>query len=126
MKCHLRACLAAAALMAPAAHADLAQIRADAVHGNAASQLLLAELYQYGFGVKDHDVTALSWYLAAAKGGNAQAAARAKLLEQHLSPEAVATARRESATLVPPPPVSTPAAKTQPSSTAAPTPVSHP
>lgn len=90
----------ALALCSATAGAGLRHIRAAAEQGDPAMQLQLGELYQYGFGVKDHDVPALMWYLVAAHAGSAEAARRAAALAAAMPPAAVAQARARSATLI--------------------------
>lgn len=82
------------------ATAGLRHIRAGALAGNAALQLQLGELYQYGFGLHDRDVPALAWYLVAAHSGAAGANARAKALERTMTAAARAEARAKSKTLL--------------------------
>lgn len=80
--------------------AGLRHIRAGALAGNAALQLQLGELYQYGFGLHNRDVPALAWYLVAAHSGAAGANARAKALEHTMTPASRAEARAKSEALL--------------------------
>ena len=56
------------------AHADLDHIKQAAESGDAAAQLELGILFQYGFHYKDNEVPALTWYTLSANQGNAKAA----------------------------------------------------
>ena len=56
------------------AHADLDHIKQAAENGDAAAQLELGVLFQYGFNYKDNEVPALTWYTLSASQGNAKAA----------------------------------------------------
>ena len=56
------------------AHADLDRIKQAAENGNAAAQLELGILFQYGFNYKDNEIPALTWYTLSANQGNAKAA----------------------------------------------------
>jgi hypothetical protein len=56
------------------AHADLDQIRRAAEGGDAAAQLELGILFQYGFNYPGNEVPALTWYTLSANQGNAKAA----------------------------------------------------
>ncbi|MHB1587240.1 MAG: hypothetical protein ACYCRH_10730 [Acidiferrobacteraceae bacterium] len=82
------------------ATAGLRHIRAGALAGNAALQLQLGELYQYGSGLHNRDVPALAWYLVAAHSGAAGANARAKALEHTMTPAARAAAHAKSEALL--------------------------
>lgn len=55
-------------------HADLDHIKQAAENGDAAAQLELGILFQYGFNYKDNEVPALTWYTLSANQGNAKAA----------------------------------------------------
>ncbi|MHB8414794.1 MAG: hypothetical protein ACYDB1_05325 [Acidiferrobacteraceae bacterium] len=88
------------AVVATRAPAGLRHIRAEAQGGNAAMQLQLGELYQYGVGLHDRDVPALAWYLVAAHAGNHEARVRASALAKTMSPQARAAARAKSAALL--------------------------
>lgn len=95
-------------LAAPVAHAALAgagarglrpiEIRAE--KGDATAQLVLGELYQYGFGLANHKVPALTWYLVSAHEGNAEAKARAAALAARMAPADVGQARAASTRLL--------------------------
>lgn len=81
--------------------------------GDAAAQLELGILYEYGYGMKGRKIEALAWYLAAADQGNAKAIQhRDKLLKQLGSKDvAAAKARSRSIrrnTVTAPPPRATP------------------
>ncbi|MHB1950358.1 MAG: hypothetical protein ACYCQK_02650 [Acidiferrobacteraceae bacterium] len=82
------------------ASAGLRQIRTGALGGNAAMQLQLGELYQYGFGLHDHDIPALAWYLVAAHSRAPGAKARAEALARTMGPAARAAAHRKSEALL--------------------------
>ena len=98
----------AALAAAPPAPAGLAPILVQAEKGNVQDQLVLGELYQYGFGLPDHNVPALAWYLIAARAGDAHARSRASLLEHTMSKAEIARARARAARLGPITPVSNP------------------
>lgn len=67
--------------------------------GDAAAQLEVAILYEYGFNMPDNEVYALAWYLLAAEGGSAKAASHRDKLLGKLSAGDVDRARGMSKTL---------------------------
>lgn len=67
--------------------------------GDAAAQLEVAILYEYGFNMPDNQVYALAWYLLAAEGGSAKAASHRDELIGKLSAGDVDRARGMSKTL---------------------------
>ena len=74
-------------LWSGAARADLDDIRRAAEAGDAAAQLELGVLFQYGFNYKDNEIPALTWYMLSALQGNAKAvklrnALQAKMTEK--------------------------------------------
>jgi hypothetical protein len=64
--------------------------------GDAAAQLELGILYEYGYGMKGRKVEALAWYLAAADQGNAKAIQRRDKLLRELGSLDVAAAKAKS------------------------------
>lgn len=80
-------------------HAGLEDIRAAAERGDPKRQFELGELYEFGFGLQQNRVPALTWYIVAAEGGHTVAAQRRDYLKQQLTPDQVATAEREAASL---------------------------
>lgn len=83
----------------------LGPILARAQKGNVKDALVLGELYQYGFGLPDHNVPALAWYLVAAHAGNATAASRAQALAHVMPAAEVAKAHAQAAQWTQPRPV---------------------
>lgn len=83
------AALLAALLWSSVAHADLDDIRRAAEAGDAAAQLELGILFQYGFNYKDNEIPALTWYMISANQGSAKAvklrdALKAKMTEKEV------------------------------------------
>lgn len=87
------------ALAALPAQAGLEDIRAAAERGDIKRQFELGELYEFGFGLQQNRIPALTWYIVAAAGGHTVAAQRRDYLKQQLTPDQVATAEREAASL---------------------------
>lgn len=107
-------------LRAPSVVAGLDDIRRGAEQGDAQMQLELGELYEYGFGLPQNLVPALTWYILAAEQGNAQAAKRRERLQGRLTRAQVEEAERSAAGLRKQPvpaPVQTPAPGNSPSDT---------
>ena len=92
-----RIVLLCAALWWPTAYAGLEETRASAEAGDVERQLELGELYEFGFGMPNNDVPALTWYIVAADNGHPKAAKRRDLIKKRLSREQIAEAERESA-----------------------------
>jgi localization factor PodJL len=76
---------------------NLENLRAQAQAGDVAAQLELGILYEYGFGMPEHMVPALAWYLRAADNGDAKAAKRRDELKAKLQPAEVDEARKQAA-----------------------------
>ena len=81
------------------AQAGLEDIRAAAERGDTKRQFELGELYEFGFGLQQNRVPALTWYIVAAEGGHTVAAQRRDYLKQQLTADQVAAAEREAASL---------------------------
>jgi TPR repeat protein len=82
---------------APAAAQDLTsleQLRATAARGDAAAQLEMGILYEYGFDLPNNRAYALAWYSLAAERGNSRAVERRDLLQRRLPEIEIAEARR--------------------------------
>lgn len=95
---------------------SLESLRAAAERGDAAAQLEMGILYEYGFNLPDNRPAALAWYLLAAEQGNARATERRDLLQARMTQAQIGEARRLAATFVPRPPRSEPAPTESPSS----------
>ena len=96
--------------------ADLDDIRRAAEAGDAASQLELGILFQYGFNYKDNEIPALTWYTLSANQGNAKAvklrdALKAKMTEKDVQEamEQVTKYKPSGKPAATPPPAATPA-----------------
>lgn len=76
---------------------SLESLRAVAERGDAAAQLEMGILYEYGFSLPDNRPPALAWYLLAAEQGNARAIERRDLLQARMTQVEVNEARRLAA-----------------------------
>ena len=82
---------------APAVAQDLAsleRLRATAERGDAAAQLEMGILYEYGFSLPNNRIYALAWYSLAAEQGIARAIERRDLLQRRMPETEIAEARR--------------------------------
>jgi len=83
------AILLATFLWSSAVRADLDDIRRAAEAGDAASQLELGILFQYGFNYKGNEIPALTWYMLSALQGNAKAVSLRDALQAKMSEKEV-------------------------------------
>ncbi len=74
--------------------ASLEALRMQAERGDAAAQLEMGILYEYGYHLADNLPPALAWYMLAAEQGDAKAAARRDALQTKMSAAELAEARR--------------------------------
>ncbi len=77
--------------------ASLEKLRAAAEQGDAAAQLEMGILYEYGFNFPTNKVPALAWYMLAADQGNVLAAKRRDLVKARMTPEEIEQARKLAA-----------------------------
>lgn len=76
---------------------SLENLRAAAERGDAAAQLEMGILYEYGFSLPDNRPPALAWYLLAAEQGNARAIERRDLVQARMTQAEIGEARRLAA-----------------------------
>ena len=93
---------------------SLDRLRATAAQGDAAAQLEMGILYEYGFNLPNNRAYALAWYGLAAAQGNARAVERRDLLQRRMPETEIAEARRieSELTRVQPPEANPPPAQT--------------
>ncbi len=77
--------------------ASLEKLRATAEQGDAAAQLEMGILYEYGFNFPTNKAPALAWYMLAADQGSVLAAKRRDLVKVRMTPEEVEEARKLAA-----------------------------
>ncbi len=91
------AILLVALLWSGVTRADLDDIRRTAEAGDAAAQLELGILFQYGFNYKDNEIPALTWYMLSANQGNAKAARLRDALKEKMAETDVQEAMEQAA-----------------------------
>lgn len=99
MKAHFL--VLALSMLAPiTVYAGLSDAHKAAEAGDADRQLELGELYEYGSGLSQNQVPALTWYIVAAEHGNQQATQRRDALQKRMSSPQIADAQRQSQILL--------------------------
>lgn len=75
---------------------SLEQMRKAAARGNAAEQLEMGILYEFGYNMPKNNVSALAWYLLSADQGNELAIKRRGLLKSQMKPDEIEAAQKLS------------------------------
>ncbi len=73
---------------------SLEQMRQAAARGNAADQLEMGILYEFGYKMPKNDVSALAWYLLSAEQGNELAIKRRDHLKSRMKPDEIEAAQK--------------------------------